>query len=394
LFSAYSEGGHGKASFENRFNASYSARIIGNSGLSDMTPTEFRNLSFGKFSSVSPSLSEDKERIEGSFVTKDAEFFFQNLYATFLFPRKDNAVFEKFISAQKQNIVNRKLQPNAAFYDTLYALKTNFHPRAKSITLADVDQLNLDKMFDFYKERFQNGGDFTYFFVGNTDLIPNFEDYLNTYIGSLSAQKNKDKSVSFDYKTPEGKYEIIKSDATDPQNKVEILLSGKQKYNRKNRQQIEMLATIVEGRLLIELREEKSAVYGVSCDGNVGSDNRYSITVNFGCEPGKEQELIAATYSIFEKIKAEGATTEEVQKIIENRKKTTEENRKSNNSLLSTIVYARQRNLNLDFFKTPDTANKHYYEMKPQDFSTLAKKYLNRKNEILSILKTKKKDGS
>ena len=131
LFSAYSEGGHGKASFENRFNASYAARIIGNSGLSDMTPTEFRNLSFGKFSSVSPSVSENQERIGGSFITKDADFFFQNLYATFLFPRKDEAVFEKFIVSQKQNITNRKLQPNVAFYDTLSALKSNFNPRAK-----------------------------------------------------------------------------------------------------------------------------------------------------------------------------------------------------------------------------------------------------------------------
>lgn len=221
-------------------------------------------------------------------------------------------------------------------------------------------------------------------------MISNFETYLNTYIGSLSAQKSRDKSVSFDYKTPEGKYEIIKADATDPQNKVEILLSGKQKYNRKNRQQLEMLATIVEGRLLIDLREEKSAVYGVSCDGNIDSDNRYSISVNFGCEPGKEQELIKATYSVFEKIKLNGATADELQKIIENRKKTHEESRKSNNSLLSTLVYARQRNLNLDFFKTADIANKHYYEIKPQDFASLAKKYLNCKNEILSILKVKR----
>ncbi len=388
LFSAYSEGGTSNVSLEEHFNAAYAARIIGSSGIADLTPTEFRELGFGKFSSVKPSISNSYKKIEGSFVSKDAEFFFQNLYAVHVFPRKDSNVFEKFIVSEKQNIINRPLLPTYAFYDTLYALKSGFDPMAKRITLAQIEQLRLDKMLDFYKEKFQSGGGFTYFFVGNTEIIPDFEQNINTYIGSLPARKSKEKKIISAYTTPKGQYRLEKADATDTKNTVEIYLTGKQKDSRKNRQQLGMLAEVLESKLLIELREEKSAVYGVNANGYIDDDYFY-VTVNFNCEPGKEEELIKATYAIFDKIKTEGATPEELTKIVENRKKTHDESRKNNNSLLYTLQSTYQKGISLDFMKTADLANKHYYDMKPKDFAALAKHYLSRENEIVSILKVK-----
>lgn len=391
-FSASSKGGTSLTSTENRFNAYFSSRIIGGSGLGNLTPVELNNLSFNKFISLSPSISERSENIYGSFVQKDAEFFMQYLHATFVMPRKDSLVFNRFIKAQKQNIINANLLPSTSFYDSLSWFQSSYHPRTKPMTINDLDNLNLDKMLHFYKERFEYGGDFTFFFVGNINAVPNFENLLNTYIGTLKKPLKNEKPIVHKYETPKGKHYFEKAASTEPRNSVQISIHGKQKDTRKNNHQLYMLKELLEQRLTIKLREEASAVYGVSISAYISSENEYNLSISFNCEPNHEKQLIDFIYQTFEEIKTKGATQDELKKIVENRIKTTNEARKNNGYLLSTLSYNYNNNKDLSILKNTNIVNKYYLEANTSDFKKWAKKYFKRDNETIAVLKAKIKE--
>ena len=69
---------------------------------------------------------------------------------------------------------------------------------------ADVDKLNYDRMLQIYKERFADGDDFEFYFVGDIDIeeaTPLFEKYL----GSLPALKGAEKVKLIDRRMAKGK---------------------------------------------------------------------------------------------------------------------------------------------------------------------------------------------
>jgi zinc protease len=387
-FSATSEGGISLASFENRFNAAVSSRIIGSSGLGSLSPIELNNVIFNKFVSLSPVISERHESLYGSLVQKDAAFFFQYLYAFFQMPRKDTLVFQRFLKAQKQNLLNANLLPSTTFYDSLSWFQKGYHPRAKPLEMSDLEHLNLDNIFQFYRERYQHGGDFIYFFVGSISAIPDFETFINTYIGSLSAAPKREKAIAYHYDTPKGKYRFEQFASSEPRNSVQINLTGKQKETRKAIHQLNMLQELLEQRLLLKLREDASAVYGVSVSSNI-ADGEFYINISFNCKPFQEQQLLDTIFQIIENIKTQGATSDELKKIVENRLKNNSEARKSNNSLLATLHYYYANDKDLSFMKNAASANEYFIKATPNDFKHWAKKYLKRNNEIIAILKAK-----
>ena len=64
-------------------------------------------------------------------------------------------------------LANQHARPEAAFRDALVAALTQDHPRARPLTAASVDQMNLDRSMAFYKSRFADASDFTFVFVGS-----------------------------------------------------------------------------------------------------------------------------------------------------------------------------------------------------------------------------------
>ena len=68
--------------------------------------------------------------------------------------------------------------------EALVAALTQDHPRARMMTPAMVDQMNLDRSFAFYKDRFADASDFTFVFVGSFTL-ETIRPLVEAYLASL-----------------------------------------------------------------------------------------------------------------------------------------------------------------------------------------------------------------
>ena len=67
-------------------------------------------------------------------------------------------------------LANQQARPETAFRDALVSALTQDHPRARPLTPASIDQMNLDRSMAFYKNRFADASDFTFVFVGSFDV--------------------------------------------------------------------------------------------------------------------------------------------------------------------------------------------------------------------------------
>ena len=77
---------------------------------------------------------------------------------------------------------------------------------------------------------------------------------------------------------------------------------------------LDALGIVLEGRLRRSLREALRGTYGVEVEANATKipEPRYSVTIEFGCDPERTEELVATLLREVERLKAEGPTESEV----------------------------------------------------------------------------------
>ena len=124
----------------------------------------------GSSTGVQADIDEVDEGMRGGAARKDVEKMFQLIYLTFTAPRADPAQFEALKARLRPMLANQQARPEAAFRDALVSALTQDHPRARPLTAASVDQMNLDRSMAFYKSRFADASDFTFVFVGSFDV--------------------------------------------------------------------------------------------------------------------------------------------------------------------------------------------------------------------------------
>src|SRR6476469_762990 len=127
----------------------------------------------------------------GSTSRKDLETMFQLIYLRFTQPRADANAFAAQQAQLKTILANQTASQNYAFSEALNQAMYQGHVRRQLLTPAVVDRWNLDKSMAFYKDRFADASDFTFFFVGNFDL-PTMQPLVERYLGSLPSLHRKE----------------------------------------------------------------------------------------------------------------------------------------------------------------------------------------------------------
>ena len=92
---------------------------------------------------------------------KDLETALQLVYLYFIQPRKDPEIFKGIIAQQKGSLANRSNDPNAVFSDSISAFLYHNNIRRTGPSIAKLEQIDLDRAYQIYKERFADASDFT-----------------------------------------------------------------------------------------------------------------------------------------------------------------------------------------------------------------------------------------
>ena len=134
----------------------------------------------------------------------------------------------------KNFIENRQSDPETAFNDTIEVTMTQHSFRNRPQTLQTLKEIDLNKAFEIYKERFADASDFTFCFVGSFKP-EEIKPMLETYLGSLPSTNRKETWRDLNIRNPKGEIQKTVKRGIEPKSTVELHYTGNFEYNRKNR---------------------------------------------------------------------------------------------------------------------------------------------------------------
>ena len=315
LFNGFASGGTSLYSDADYQNAANAGGVIPAGGAGNYSADQMDKYLEGKELGVGPYINERFEGIKGNSTNKDLETALQLVYAYFTEPRKDTAIFNGIIAKSKASLLNRNNDPSSVFNDTVSAVLGNYNYRRTGPSLEKINQINLDRAYQIYKERFADASGFTFTFTGSIDTNV-IKPLLEKYLGALPTTNKHEAAKDLNIHAPNGKIEKTVYKGTEPKATVILDFSGKFVYSPDNKVKLDALKECLEIRLLQRLREDESGVYSPGVFANTGKlpQQRYSFVIQFGCAPQNVNKLIASTLDEISKLKTAGPPQENIDK--------------------------------------------------------------------------------
>jgi zinc protease len=339
LFRAFSKGGHSLVKDADYYSAIYAASIVGQSGVGGISAIDLGNMLKGKNTSVTPSIGGLSEGLSGGTIPKETETLLQLVYLYFTSPNKEAQAFESFKTRQKQLYANVASNPEIFFSGEVQKIMTSNHPRGGKIPVpGDFDRINLDRSIQIYKERFANAGDFTFIFTGSFNE-ETLKPLLEKYIGSLPGNPKKENFRDLGIRPPQGKLEKIINKGSEPKSMVNLVFTTPAVFNSNEAYALRSLGELMDIKLVEQLREEKSGVYGVSASGSMNRIpyGNVNFSISFPCAPENADTLTKAALDELKKIMQSGVSKEDLEKIKEQQTRKLEVDIKQNSFWLSGL---------------------------------------------------------
>lgn len=385
LFEAVSLGGSNLYSNEEMKKVQFANGALAEAGFSGLKLNDINKFMTGKIARVNPYIGQTTEGLRGNTTPKDLEYLFQMVHAYFTDLNFDQEAFEGFKQKQSSFFKNMASQPQYYFQQEFYAYLNKENPRYNGFLPTDKSWAETDYKlaYDKYKERFANAADFEFFFVGNVDDTT-IEALATKYLASLPATATKEKTVDLGYRMLKGDLKKVVNKGTDPKSNVNIMFYGEAKYSPKEALAIEALGEVLTIKLIEQLRESESGVYGVSARGSMNKVpyGSYNFTINFPCGPDNAEKLTASALNELQKIITNGPEEKDVAKYKEGELADYRKDSKENRFWLTNFTRSFLNGSN------PENALKYEAEVNAitaKDIQEVAKKYLT-KDKVIGML--------
>ena len=355
LFKAFSPGGTSIAGDENFLSADLASDIISESGIGNFSSIQLEKKLSGKIVSVSPYVSELYEGLRGSASPQDIETLFQLIYLQVTSARLDSSAFKSFLTRTAGWLENWKSRPESAFQDTLAVILSQHHIRKRPLTAEMLPETDLHSAVNFYRDRFGDAGDFTFIIVGNF-TTESIKPLVLQYLGSLPTHNRRESWVDHQIKTPKGHIEKAVYRGIEPKSLTRMVYTGDCTWNRKSRYEFLSMIEVLRIKMREVLREDMGGVYGVRIQGNMSHYPResYSISIGFGCDPERVDELTAAVKDEINNIMKEGTTEKYLQKVKETQHRKHEVNLENNRYWMNMTEFALKHHLDMDIVNSYD----------------------------------------
>ncbi|TDE47146.1 insulinase family protein [Flavobacterium rhamnosiphilum] len=390
LFEAVSLGGSNLYSNEDMKKVQFANGALAEAGFSGLKLNDINKFMTGKIARVNPYIGGTTEGLRGNATPKDLEYLFQMTYAYFTDLNYDPEAFEGFKQKQSSFFKNMASQPQNYFQQEFYTYLNKENPRFNGVMPTDKSWAETDYKLAYnkYKERFANAADFEFYFVGNID-DKTMEAYSIKYLASLPATDKKEKTVDLGYRLLKGDLKKVVNKGADPKSNVTIMYYGDAKYSAKDAMAIQALGEVLTIKLIEQLRENESGVYGVSARGSMNKvpNGSYSFTIGFPCGPDNAEKLTASALKELQNIIDNGPDEKDVAKFKEGELADFRKDSKENRYWLSNFTRSYiNGNSAEEVLKFEESVN----AVTAKDIQDIAKKYLT-KDKVIGMLMPEKK---
>ncbi|HBL74454.1 MAG: peptidase M16 [Bacteroidetes bacterium GWF2_42_66] len=337
--SSFSPGGNSLLDDKYVESASVLGAFVGNYGLGDFDAITLRKMLTGKKVSVNTNIGTLTEGISGSGTPKDFETMLQLVYLSFEKPRFDLNAHNAYMARYKAYVANMANNPQKIMQDSLSMILTNYHPRTRIFNVDLLDKVDFAQIEEIYRSRIKDASDFTFIIVGNIDETE-VKPLVEKYIGSLTDIDRKEQWKDLGIEMPEGKtHKDISIKMETPKSNVNLAYSAGLKYTPWNNMALSIISGILKLRYTESIREKEGGTYGVSVKMDLSHYPKpeASANITFDCDPEKADHLKSLVYGEIDKIIAEGPTQVDLDKTIENIRKSREQSKQHNNYWSSAL---------------------------------------------------------
>ena len=336
--SAYSSGGYSLYDGGELPSAAVCARYAHLSGLCGYSLSTIQRFFMDKMCSYSFGVDQYGEYIDCSGNNKDFEIALQAMYQLFMNPQFTDAGWGYLY----QDIEDDARNFGASIGDVERRHKNDFLYDGRQCFinhdrnfLLEMDRERAEQIF---RERFSNGADFVFTFVGDFNEKELLE-LCRAYIGSIPGDVGKtETNRTVHYSLPEGVKTGIVHKGIEAQAFVELLFRSNGVAASESRDDfvdIELgsqLAALLQTRLHEELREEQGGVYGVNVYSSFDGypERQYEFSVHFACPPERVAELKELAVGVIESLKKDGVEKSYTDNLAEIYRRNLEENLRNN----------------------------------------------------------------
>ena len=310
LFALNAMGGSSLAPPSEYPEASLATALVSASGAGGLKALDLQKVLTGKLVTARPYIGLSSHGVSGSAAPAQLETALQLLYQEFTAPGNDE---ESFVLLKKQlgaAVANRGRAPGQVFGEKLQQVNTSGHYTAQPLTPERVETLNRDKMAAFYKDRFANAADFSFFMVGAFKLdeaIP----LLAQYVGSLPSTGTpssafKDVGIHF----PETSQQETVEAGREPRGQTVISFFADPSIDPQEQEKIIAATTVLDIALRDILREDLGQTYtvGVNLSQALPQKGSGHIEVRFQAAPENLPSMTARVMQEITRLQQEGPT--------------------------------------------------------------------------------------
>jgi zinc protease len=343
LFTMYAWGGLSLASPPDYVEAMLADTYVGFSGLAGIKAADLDKLLAGKRASASPFLTMSTHGISGSSAPGELLTALQLLHQNFTAPGDDPDAFALMKRQLDAAVANRGTSPGQVFGEKVSQVNTSSHYTSQPLTPERVATLDRAKMSSFYRARFSNAADFTFFMVG-AFKIDEAVPLLARYLGSLPssgkpASSYRDLAISFPAATEHARVEK----GREPRSQTVISFFADPPVDSEEGERINAATTVLQTRLRDLLREELGQTYTVSVGLSQGLPQKGGghMRVSFGAAPENIQAMTDRVIQEIRRLQAEGPAPELVASARETARRTYETSLKENGYWLRRLQTAK-----------------------------------------------------
>jgi len=323
LFTMYSPGGAALAAPAEYLNASLAASYVARSGIDGLSAVDLQKLLAGKIASASPSISLSTHGISGTAAPAELETALQLLYQEFNSPGEDPDAFATLRRQLEAAAENRGQSPGQVFSECVERVNTSDHYTSKPLTVESVATLDRAKMFAFYRDRYANAADFTFFMVGafNVDeAVPLLAQYLGS-LPSKGTRTTEFKDVGLHFPAASQRERCVKG--REPRSQTVISFFADPPAESMEQEKIIAATTILQTTLRDMLREDLGQTYTVSVGLSQALPLRGAgyIQVGFGAAPENIDGMTDRVLAEVKRLQQEGPSADLVAKAKESAKR-------------------------------------------------------------------------
>jgi len=308
VFAMTAPGGSSLAPSADYPEASLATALVSAAGAGGLKATDLQKVLTGKLVSAQPFIGLSSHGVGGSAAPAQLETALQLLYQELTAPGDDAESFALLKKQLAALVANRGQSPGQVFGEKLSQINTSNHYTAQPLTQERVDTLSREKMIAFYRERFANAADFTFFMVGAfklDDAVP----LLAQYVGSLPSTGKptssfKDVALHFPAATEQAKVEL----GREPRGQTVISFFADPSIDPMEQEQLIAATTVLDIALRDILREDLGQTYTVQVRLSQPLPQRGAghIQVRFGAAPENLTTMTARVMQEIKRLQQEG----------------------------------------------------------------------------------------